>query len=278
MDPFSFPHLEDGAEASAIKSSDQQEDSGNQKASEDSYRNPDDLTPEKPTRQLSEHFNKGDLDYGNAAPDSATKYGYGDAVPAIPCLKTKHEYDSSRQPRRSSLRGPGQPRRSSIGCNSVKTIEVRVRGERFPVHRRRSIDFARSVRVKEVTPVVKLNQNEEELWLQCDDFRQMKEDRKKVVKSAIKGNPDADIRGLEKYVDKSIRQAKQVAWDTVLIEQDEQEIAGHYSPEKLAEVYKHYTRESPAKAVHKAREDQQQIQDYVNTPRTKRLMMRRLSC
>eukprot|EP00980_Cylindrotheca_fusiformis_P027816 scaffold22560_cov135-Cylindrotheca_fusiformis.AAC.27 len=231
-----------------------------------------DQAPEKPLRQPSAN----DLGYGKAAPDVAAKYGYEDVPPPAP-FKTKHDYDGTRQPRRSSLRGPGQPRRSSIGCNTVKTIEVRVRGERFPVQRRRSIDFARSVRVKEVTPVVKLNQNEEELWLQGDDFRQMKEDRKKIVRSAMNGSKE-DIRGLEKYVDKSIRQAKQVAWDTVLIEQDEQEIAGHYSPEKLAEVYKHYTRESPVKAVHRAKEDQMQVQDYMNTPRTRRLMMRRLSC
>ena len=81
----------------------------------------------------------------------------------------------------------------------------------------------------------------------------MKEERKKTVKSVMKGNTEADIRGLEKYIDKSIRQAKQVAWDTVLIEQDEQELAGHFSAEKLAEVYKHYTRESPIKAAMKAK-------------------------
>merc|ERR1711935_1315429 len=111
-----------------------------------------------------------------------------------------------------------------------------------------------------------------------------KEERKKLVKKIMNnkgrggGENDLELRGLEKHVDKTIRQAKQVAWDTVFIEQDEQEMAGLYSPEKLAEVYKHYTRESPAKAVSKAKDDRKQIQDYVNTPRTKRLMMRRLSC
>jgi hypothetical protein len=275
MDPFCFPHLEDNAEDSEIESSDQEGEASQKK--EAPFRNPDDLSPAKPARQLSEHFNKNDLDYGNANADSAAMYGYGNAVPTSSSTK-QHEHDASRQPRRSSLRGPGQSRRSSIGCNSVKTIEVRVRGERFPVNRRRSIDFARSVRVKEVEPVVNLNRELGELWLQNDEFRQMKEERKQTVKSAMRGNPNIEMRGLEKYVDKSIRLAKQVAWDTVLIEQDEQEMAGHYSPEKLAEVYKHYTREAPGKAAHKAKEDQQQIEDYVNTPRTRKLMMRRLSC
>lgn len=219
----------------------------------------------------------GDNKYGyeDAAPATANRYGYEDPDSASP---SRYEYDASRQPRRSSLRGPGGSRRASIGSTGGKTIEVRVRGERVPVNRRRSIDFASSVRVKEVTPIMKLNSNEAELWLQNDDFAKMKDERKKTAKSALKGDPNADIRGLEKYIDKSIRIAKHVAWDTVLIEQDEQEIAGHYNPEKLAEVYKHYTRESPAKAALRGKQDQETIQDYMNTPRTRKLMMRRLSC
>jgi hypothetical protein len=287
MDPFSFPHLEDedNAEDSDIESSSQEGDVSQKKgASPHSFRNPDDVSPAKPARQVSMDTNKNDLDSENATAESAAMYGYGygygngDAAPTRRSSTKQHEHDASRQPRRSSLRGPGPSRRSSIGSDTFKTIEVRVRGERFPVNRRRSIDFARSVRVKEVTPVVSLNRNEGELWLQGDEFKQMKEERKQTVKSAMKGNKNIEMRGLEKYVDKSIRQSKQVAWDTVLIEQDEQEMAGHYSPEKLAEVYKHYTREAPGKAAHKAQEDQKQIEDYVNTPRTRKLMMRRLSC
>lgn len=219
------------------------------------------------------------------------KYGYDTAANTNnkPKKSRIYSYDAKKQPRRSSLKGsnPDGPavRRSTMGCGSATTIEVKVRGQCVPVVRRRSIDFARSVRVKEVTPVMALIENEgRELWLQGDDFKQMKLERKKIVRSIINNkaegreNKDMDLRGLEKYVDKTIRQAKQVAWDTVFIEQDEQEMAGLYSPEKLAEVYKHYTRESPAKAVSKAEDDRKQIQDYTNTPRTKRLMMRRLSC
>ena len=257
MDPFAFPHLENHDD------SDVESDSDAENGTPRGKRNGGD-SPVKPTRSES------DDDTGDTE-----KYGYEDAAPTT---SIKHDYDGTRVPRRSSIRPEGAPRRSSIGCSSAKSIEVRVRGERFPVVRRRSIDFARSVRVKEVTPVVKLNQNEEELWLNGEDFKQMKEERKKTVKSVMKGNTEADIRGLEKYIDKSIRQAKQVAWDTVLIEQDEQELAGHFSAEKLAEVYKHYTRESPIKAAMKAKEDNKAVQDYVNTPRTQRLMMRRLSC
>ena len=255
MDPFAFPHLENSTDDDSDVESDSDAETGTPRGD----------APEKPFRRKS---NDGDT-------AAADKYGYEDAAPTV---SIKHEYDRTKVPRRSSMRQEGAPRRASIGCATAKSIEVRVRGERFPVVRRRSIDFARSVRVKEVTPIVKLNQNEEELWLQGEDFRQMKEERKKVVKSAIKGNQDVDMRGLEKYIDKSIRQAKQVAWDTVLIEQDEQELAGHFSDEKLAEVYKHYTRDSPAKAYQKAQEDKKIIEDYINTPRTQKLMMRRLSC
>jgi len=222
----------------------------------------------------------------------AGQYGYGDGAPTTAQenaakARSRYEYDPKRQPRRSSLKGADpektKTRRSTIGCASAgNTIEVKIRGQRVPVIRRRSIDFARSVRVKEVTPVTALAAKENELWLQGDDFRQMKEERKKIVKSILSNKDGApnmeDLRGLEKYVDKTIRQAKQVAWDTVFIEQDEQEMAGLYSPEKLAEVYKHYTRESPHKAVQRAENDREEIESYMNTPRTKRLMMRRLSC
>jgi hypothetical protein len=34
---------------------------------------------------------------------------------------------------------------------------------------------------------------------------------------------------LEKYLDKSIRKGENMAWDTVLLEQDEQEMAGYYN-------------------------------------------------
>lgn len=263
QDPFTFPHLEDTSSAEFTDGS-------------ENLANEDDKKPSKPSRQLSME-NQADLGYGDGAPDVANKYGYENGTRSA---VKRYQYDASRQPRRSSVKGSSgrRGRRESIGSTGGKSIEVRVRGERFPVVRRRSIDFARAVRVKEVTPVVKLNNNEEELWLQGEDFKQMKLERKKLVKSALRGNPSTDMRGLEKYMDKSIRQAKQVAWDTVLIEQDEQELAGEFSPDKLAEVYKHYTRESPAKAATKAQEDHSQIQDYVNTPRTRKLMMRRLSC
>ncbi|CAJ1957472.1 unnamed protein product [Cylindrotheca closterium] len=218
----------------------------------------------------------------------AEQYGYGAAAPTTAqsnAAKTaaRYEYDPKKQPRRSSLKGSDpdkKARRSTIGCASTNTVEVKIRGQRVPVIRRRSIDFARSVRVKEVTPVASLANKEDELWLQGEDFKAMKEERKKIVRNIMnnKGGDPTAIRGLEKYVDKTIRQSKQVAWDTVFIEQDEQEMAGLYSPEKLAEVYKHYTRESPHKAVERAKEDEKQVQDYMSTPRTKRLMMRRLSC
>ncbi|KAL3939271.1 MAG: hypothetical protein SGBAC_005972 [Bacillariaceae sp.] len=219
----------------------------------------------------------------------AEQYGYESAAPTTAATNAaqtarRYEYDPKKQPRRSSLKGSdpdkSRSRRSTIGCASASTIEVKIRGQRVPVIRRRSIDFARSVRVKEVTPVTALAAKEDELWLQGEDFKAMKAERKKIVKSIMnnKGGDASDIRGLEKYVDKTIRQAKQVAWDTVFIEQDEQEMAGLYSPEKLAEVYKHYTRDSPHKAAQRGQDDQKEVADYMSTPRTKRLMMRRLSC
>ena len=42
--------------------------------------------------------------------------------------------------------------------------------------------------------------------------------------------------------------------------------------------YQLYTKESPDKAVTRAKQDADEIQDYLMTPRTNKLMMRRLSC
>eukprot|EP00339_Tiarina_fusa_P013766 CAMPEP_0117007024 /NCGR_PEP_ID=MMETSP0472-20121206/7048_1 /TAXON_ID=693140 ORGANISM="Tiarina fusus, Strain LIS" /NCGR_SAMPLE_ID=MMETSP0472 /ASSEMBLY_ACC=CAM_ASM_000603 /LENGTH=428 /DNA_ID=CAMNT_0004708667 /DNA_START=308 /DNA_END=1590 /DNA_ORIENTATION=- len=180
----------------------------------------------------------------------------------------------------------GLTRRASMGSSRTTTIEVRVRGERFPVQRRRSINFDQRVEIKEVEPVTSLvGNNCSEIWLQEEDFAKMKQDRRNLVHKVKKSGgtlptketlETGGMRGLEKYVDKSIRAAKNLAWDTVLLEQDEQELSGDYNEERIADLYRHFTRESPDKAVARAKQDEQDVQDYLWSPRTTKLMLRRL--
>lgn len=217
-----------------------------------------------------------DLGYEDASPDVSNKYGYENTSP----IHKTHTYDGSRVPRRSSLKcGSFSQRRASIGSTSATIVEVRVRGERFPVHRRRSIDFNATVEVKEVAPVTE-DASCSELWLQPEDFANMKKDRRAVVQKHKLGQAaeDEDIRGLEKYLDRSGRVLKNRAWDTVLLEQDEQELCGVFNDERIADLYRSTTFRSPEKAAAMALADQEAVRDYLMSPRTTKLMMRRLSC
>jgi hypothetical protein len=252
-------------------------------------------------------------------------------------------YDGTRVPRRSSLKSsssyhggsgsrslrrdrahsddgiqaegdpPGrrrpQPRRNSA-------IQVRMRGESQPVQRRRSIDFAPKVHVKEVEPVSQLTENVRDLWLQADDFDAMKQHRRQLLMQyklrqqqcsveSVDGrgmpslmaptltsilhkhekNDEHSFRGLERYIDKSGRRTKNAAWDTVLLEQDEQECSGYFDERRIAELYKYSTQESPEKAFARAQQDREAVEEYLTSPRTKKLMdktkfkaLRRVSC
>jgi hypothetical protein len=225
-------------------------------------------------------------------------YGYEDAKPVLKAsivnnsaeefkypTKTHHDYDGRRVPRRSSLKsgtsptGPGNlERRASMG-GAAAPMEIRIRGG-VRVHRRRSIEFAKTVQIKEVTPIASLADSCSDLWLNEEEFRQMKSERRQLVKQVKQQGgvlPTDEFRGLEKYVDKSIRITKNRAWDTVLLEQDEQEVTGDYNDERIADLYKHYTKASPTAAFERAQNDEQEIQDYLWSPRTTKLMMRRLS-
>jgi hypothetical protein len=307
-----------------------------------------------------------DYGYGDGAPDSAVSkdYGYGDGAPDVAtninkdsstsstdpygygyssdiycnpkprARGTKYEYDGTRVPRRSSLKGgyssynehnspttnqqqqPPPSRQRAMRRNSA--IEVRMRGERGPVQRRRSIDFAETVHVKEVEPVKNLTDDVRQLWLQNEDFAEMKEQRRSLIRKykeqqknisrgnnsmaapnlpslgdsngeiihhTSEGNQDDSFRGLEKYVDKSARRTKNVAWDTVLLEQDEQECSGYFDENRIAELYRFSTMESPEKAFIRAQQDRAAVEEYLTSPRTAKLMakskfkaFRRVSC
>lgn len=231
-------------------------------------------------------------------------------------------------------------RRNSVATAPTTVVEVRMRGERLPVQRCRSIDFSKTVQVKEVQPITQLNENVKELWLQAEDFAAMKEHRRSLLKfykdkeaageaihsssynrtsatngtSNVKfapastgsppyggGGPDEmtvfpvmsvssveendSFRGLEKYIDKSGRRQKNMGWDSVLLEQDTQEVSGYFDEERIAELYKQQTSESPEKALARAAQDRAEVEEYLMSPRTMKLMqrtkmtaIRRLSC
>mmetsp|Transcript_50993 Transcript_50993/g.122932 ORF Transcript_50993/g.122932 Transcript_50993/m.122932 type:complete len:571 (+) Transcript_50993:500-2212(+) len=341
-----------------------------------------------------------------------------------------HTYDRTRIPRRSSLKssnsgglptlqgrrpnngsGPstrrGVSRHHSIDCARSTMIEVRMRGERRPVQRKRSIDFSKTVQVKEVEPVTVLTEDIRDLWLQADDFVAMKEHRRSLLKkykeaqalqeqqeteqeqnkmspsqhqpssssssnnhhahvqttklsggiSFVKSclrrssgshvtpeavtapmevpatlssaknagqNPgvatsntegsasvnnsnndtgsadneddeetndkystpfkkkivkevmgaDDSFRGLEKYIDKSTRRNKNIGWDAVLLEQDEQEFHGKFDEDKIANLYRQQTSECPEKAARRAEQDRAEVESYLMSPRTMKLMRR----
>ena len=203
----------------------------------------DDQVPVLPDRMNSPSPSFNGANGKVTSPNTSQKFGYEAAVP-----DNKEKPEPKRGLlRQSSMKTPssnrnlspkrGIGRHASMGCGSTRMVEVRVRGERFPVQRRRTLDFAKKVEVKEVVPITQLNEEHAELWLQEDDFVKMKQERKNLVQKLRKGqHGDENVRGLEKYVDKSIRQAKHVAWDTVMMEQEEQEMAGEYDPNKLAEM------------------------------------------
>jgi hypothetical protein len=224
--------------------------------------------------------------YEEAAPTThegaapAAKYCYGCYGEAEPTTSQQKSNVSRRSSFKSTKSMPVQRRRASMECTRATMVEVRVRSERFPVQRRRSIEFDKTIQIREVKPVLELAKHDE-LWLQQEDFVKMKSDRRSVVKKHRLGtavNDEEPIRGLEKYLDKNIRMQKNRAWDTVLLEQDEQELAGHFNEQRIADLYRHTTDSSPQKAAAMAKQDQEDVREYLLSPRTTKLMMRRLSC
>ena len=83
------------------------------------------------------------------------------------------------------------------------------------------------------------------------------------------------FRGLEKYVDKTMQARKMEGWDAVLWEQEQQDLNGEYNDEQIAELYKRSKGQSSEKAQQLAQQDATDIESYLMTPRTTKLMLRR---
>jgi hypothetical protein len=242
-----------------------------------------------PSNSSNNNSNEGEL-----SPGTKAKYGYEEAPPTP--KRERYTYDASKLPRRSSMKSEysstSVSRRESIGSMSTQVVEVRVRGERKPIQRRRSINFDPQPQVQTVEKVTTMASSHE-LWVQEEEMAQMKANRKEHVRklkmkhrgmaapadaSGDEEEEEEDFRGLEKYVDKTGRIRRMDGWDAVLWEQEQQEIYGKFDDTKIAELYSKTTGPSPDKAAQLAKKDAEDIEQYLMTPRTTKLMMRRLSC
>jgi hypothetical protein len=215
------------------------------------------------------------VSHGDAAPEIASQYGYGDAAPS--------DGGSSRSlktPRRSSMKqGSTAGRRASIGCTGE--IEVKLPGIRDPVRRRTSISFSEEDEVKEVERLSSLTDDAKALlWLQKDELEKIKTKVRTIIDIVERGEETTGTRkfctrGLERHMMGQSTQTKiNAAWDAVVIEQCLLQNKGSYDDETISRSYKFFTRSSQEKAAERAKEDEAAIAKY---QRDTRRMMRRLS-
>ena len=219
--------------------------------------------------------------HGDAKPDSAAgteddraKHGCGDWEPRCQC-------DGTRVPRRSSLKGSNPGRRASIGaCLATIEVEVYAQGEgRSRVQRRRSIDFNKNVGVVEI-PKIK-SRDKPNVWLQPEDFDQIEANRLEMKNKMLQGGimpwEEEETRGLEHYVDDGTRsESKHKGWNAVFDEQSIQGITGDFNEERIADSYKRSTQLTQQKAAVLGRADHRDVSEYLQSPRTQKLMLRRL--
>lgn len=92
--------------------------------------------------------------------------------------------------------------------------------------------------------------------------------------SSISGHDSDSFRGLEKYIDRSGKHQKNMVWDAVFIEQDEQLQFGYYDDERIASLYRtvQNQHDGQQKAVCRARKDRKAADNYLMTPRTMKLL------
>jgi hypothetical protein len=217
-----------------------------------------------------------------AVNDAINMYGYGDDDSSTPAKK--YNYDSTKMPKRSSLKPNGGPprvvsRRASIATTCTDELQVYIRGERNPVLRRSSIGFEPTTEINYVVSVRSLTDTPEELWFQKEEFRVMKEQIKIVSDKLMRGKKlkaGDDIRGLEKYANaKSYRKNMELARTSVMLEQDIQEWSGDFDTSglRIRVASQRITEQSLKASEERAAKGAKDIEDYLLTPRTKKLML-----
>ncbi len=97
--------------------------------------------------------------------------------------------------------------------------------------------------------------------------------------SSISRENSDSFRGLEKYIDRSGKHQKNMVWDAVLIEQDEQLQFGYYDDERIASLYRtvQNQHDGQQKAVGRARKDRKAADNYLMTPRTLKLLKKTIN-
>ena len=92
--------------------------------------------------------------------------------------------------------------------------------------------------------------------------------------SSLSGHDSDSFRGLEKYIDRSGKHQKNMVWDAVFVEQDEQLQFGYYDDERIASLYRtvQNQHDGQKKAEGRARKDRQAADSYLMTPRTMKLV------
>jgi len=97
--------------------------------------------------------------------------------------------------------------------------------------------------------------------------------------SSFSGNDSDSFRGLEKYIDRSGKHQKNMVWDAVFMEQDEQLQFGYYDDERIAHLYRSVQNQHDGqqKAMGRARKDRKAANNYLMTPRTLRLLKKTIN-
>ena len=175
---------------------------------------------------------------------AASKYGYEDAAPtkrdnlgraAGNRRKSSLTNSLHRRDRRGSNDSVGsagsitnhytmKPRRSSLKDSLYESdderikaskerrrksgshiIEVRVRGQREPVKRSRSIEFNRRVKVQDITPLTEMDPtvSKDDIWLQSHELKEMKLQRRRDIQEyqnviKTKSNSSGNLKDMVK--------------------------------------------------------------------------------
>jgi hypothetical protein len=97
--------------------------------------------------------------------------------------------------------------------------------------------------------------------------------------SSLSGHDSDSFRGLEKYIDRSGKHQKNMVWDAVFIEQDEQLQFGYYDDERIANLYRSVQsqHDGQQKAEGRARKDRKAANNYLMTPRTLKLLKKTIN-
>lgn len=185
-----------------------------------------------------------------------------------------------RAPRRSSMKQEGKPRRSSIGFTGE--IEVKLPGQPRTVRRRRSISFDNdNILVQEIEPVTELNPDKKEMWFQDEEYDVMQQKARMMGEFVMMGGEEMakkrniETRGLEKLYDYAqVEETQQLAYRSVFLEQGFQREEGEYNEEVVSCLYKVASMQSQAKAVARAKGDEEAIEEYTRETRRRERIRR----